>query len=345
MQERRCSSASAADLTRPPRHGLIDHQALVEQWRSRAEVIGFAPPAPIRPLRRQPAWQRPPRPSADEFTRADLVRAVGERLRDGAPVATVERLAETTLSGGGIVALPTASRRAGPARLDGPNGQPDRFTSEDVGRHRRALLEVARVDVVIRAGGIDAPLLASLGSPGHPTVLVTRSPLEARRLEAETGRVAAPMAQMIGELRRWPATHPPVVVVQRAHRVPTAALAALSRRTAGLGGRTILVGEPDPHHWSETFHQLATRRTIELPGPTTAGKHRPGHHPRPAWLEEAIGPPPPGLSARALWHEAASELSAHGPGWQQSDGRARRRLEQLVAGVALAREGPVLGLR
>jgi hypothetical protein len=199
------------------------------------------------------------------------------------------------------------------------------------------------VTVILHAGGVDRELLVAFASTGRDVVAATATQAQSARLEARTGVVSAPLATVTRELRAWPASKAPVVLVDRADRLPTPALAELARRASRIEGRVVLVGEPESRRWSETFARLAQRRTVEPPTPRLTVAEMTTRA-TPGWLSAVLGREPGGLLARCRWREAATALLAHGEQWRSVEAAERRRLDRLVGRVALCREGPGLGL-
>jgi conjugative relaxase-like TrwC/TraI family protein len=88
----------AEHATRPPRDGLVDYESLVFGWRRRAASVGWSAPQKLapRPLIVRDAGEGL-LPSADGWSRGDLMVALANHWRDGAPGPSVEATADRLL--------------------------------------------------------------------------------------------------------------------------------------------------------------------------------------------------------------------------------------------------------
>lgn len=342
-------SRLAADLTRPPRHELIDHEALRAQWRQRADQIGLPLPAPrIRESREKSTAVS--LPGSDNFSRSDVIRGCCALLPDGAPPTVVEKVADRSL----VTAVPVPCNRTGPgsARLDGPRGPAPRYTTSDVLRARREVADLAGVELATVAG-TPGPSLRDAFRPHRPGVLLlgaSSSSYWAQRFERSTGIVCGSLGAVSHALHRWPLGKGPVILVEHGHRVATLELAALARCAIQTGGSVVLLADPDRRRWSETFALLAQRRGIAHVlecQPTTLRKD-------PPQIAGALGRAPSSLVARCRWREAAEALTAYRERWRITDDRPlggppvsaeqrtdRRQVERSMAlAIGLTRRGP-----
>lgn len=349
MEELRGRSRLAADLTRPARHGLIDHPALRAEWAARADGLAYTlpPPTPARP---RDVLAGPPLPASDRFTRADVVRAWCAYLPDGAPVPLIEKLADRSLDA--AVSVAPYATGPGAARLDGPHGPAPRYTTPEVLRLRQELADHALLELAVRTGPPSPQLREALGPrrPGVALLAASSSAAGAQRFERATGIVCGTLATVTDALSRRPFAKGPDILVDRAHRVDTIELAALAQRAAAAGGRLVLIAEPDQRRWSETFGLLAHRRGIAQvieTEPIRAKRLEPQ-------VVAALGKAPTSLLDRCRWRDAATALTAYRERWKIMGDRAlggppttveqraeRRQVERTMArAIGLSREGP-----
>ena len=349
-REARVSPRHAADLTRPARTALIDHDTLAIGWHERADALGFPMPTPARIARpRQPAVALPAR---DFFTRADALRAWCAHLPEGAPVEAVEQLTEHALRQEGVIALEPRSRRA-PARLDRPDGPPQRFTTRAVLDAREVLLRSACVELVTVEGALDGRLgdaLLEREPRGAVLLGAVDTRRHAARFERLTGIATAPVPVVTEALTRWRGPRRPAVIVNRGESASTVQLAELSGQAARAGGHLVLVTREPPERWSDTFAALAAQRRVGL----SLGAPGEARRVETKWLGRA----PASLVARARWYEAAQELHAYRESWgltadtplgppPRSDRQRaeRRQVERTLARArALGRDAPGLAL-
>ena len=123
----------AALATRQPKERDVSHGELLERWRSRAEEIGFDtetiartfdPEAALRPTAPRPPvlpeqLGRAVTAAASHFDRREAIQAVADSLRQGAPGAEIERLADAFLASDSVIQIADGAR--GPPLHDAAN--------------------------------------------------------------------------------------------------------------------------------------------------------------------------------------------------------------------------------
>ncbi|HEY2053951.1 MAG TPA: MobF family relaxase, partial [Solirubrobacterales bacterium] len=289
----RARQVAALDTRRAKDRDLTE-ESLRERWRSQAETIGLDREAIRRTFGREREGAAPKiAPSAlaealtsraSHFDRRDVIQAVADQLRSGAPAADVEELADAFLALGSIVAV-------------GETAKGPRYTTEKVWEIERQALAAARAmaadgghaavaeaavarvlagrpsmksdqrAMVERLTGGGEGLVVVVGEAGTGKTFATVAAAEAWD-EAGVGlRVAAPTWRAAGNLRsegldmisvarllaeldrreakgRRPLAQGSVLLVDEAGMVDSATLARLIDHARRADAKLVLVGDP-----------------------------------------------------------------------------------------------------
>ena len=294
----------AALATREAKEQEVSAETLQERWRARAEEVGLDREAirgALEPQWRPRSWEesaatadprtvsawqvdRAVTSAASHFDRRDVIQAVAGLMRDGAPAADVERIAEEFLGSEKVISL-------------GQHPKGERFTTQ-----RIWALEQEALDAAERMRGEEfrtaGEMVAARTLHAHPTLKSDQREMVKRLLadpegiavvigEAGAGksyaigaaakgwseaevelRVAAPtwraanvlraeglaatsVAGILGELERAENAGEPlssrrsVLLVDEAGMVSSADLARLIHHAEQVGAKLVLVGDPE----------------------------------------------------------------------------------------------------
>jgi conjugative relaxase-like TrwC/TraI family protein len=239
----------AEHATRPARDGLVDYESLQFGWRRRAAFLGWSPPAARsvpRPLVLAPVGEDV-LPTADRWSRGDVVVALAGRWRDGADRASVEQTTERLLGSGAVLA-----RGAG-------------FTTPVAdARARRVAAVVAACPTVATA----PEAVRALQCDGRRVVVVVPDAATAQLTAARTGVTAVAVADAPPAVAVLGPRD--VVVVLSAPRLPSLALervvsVAAHRGAAVVRGDPLLPPPPRPTLAAGT-HLGPAPRTVAVRG-------------------------------------------------------------------------------
>jgi conjugative relaxase-like TrwC/TraI family protein len=204
----------AERVTRPSRHGLIDHDGLRVEWSARATALGWVPTtATVARDAVRPFAGAHLLPTSDRWTRADLMVALADHWVDGAPDAELRNACDRLLSSVRVVLLPRGMQAA------------DRFTTHDAARRVSDVAEALRGRAVAADPETIDGVRRRLAADGRRLLVVVADDATAGLAAARTGAEAvaiAGAASAVADLRAGD-----VVVLDRAGRLPSAHVAAV----------------------------------------------------------------------------------------------------------------------
>ncbi len=239
----------AEHATRPARDGLVDYASMQFGWGRRAASLGWSAPAPMvgRAVAVPPAGEDL-LPADDRWSRADLMVALANHWRDGAPAADVRAAAERLLTSREVVA--TAS-----------------FFTTRVAGARAVAVATALSERRLVPSGPDA--VDALQRDGRRVLLVVRDPETAALAAARAG---APAAAVADATRAVAALEPgDVAILPAAQRLPSADVQRVLEAAAARGVEVVR-GDPtepsaarEPRQAWPTAYE-APSRTIAVPG-------------------------------------------------------------------------------
>ncbi|GAC1317796.1 MAG: hypothetical protein NVSMB12_16040 [Acidimicrobiales bacterium] len=238
--------AWAARVTRPPRDGLIDIEALRASWVARAETLGWEVPALEPGVISAPV--RIAVPVVDRWTRGDVMVLIADGCRSGATLDELEAACDRAVRDPQVIGVGSDNWHATP-----------RFTTRSAADRRARLLPSRQIDG--RPEAIDRMRRTAAGR----VLLLTPDAPSAAALGARTGATACAAATaataMLGP-------HDLVVLV-RPDRIESLVLErALRSCRAEVAIAVSARGEADPtragryadgHPWGASLPPLAAR--------------------------------------------------------------------------------------
>jgi conjugative relaxase-like TrwC/TraI family protein len=288
--------------TRGAKEREVAPEALHERWRARAEEIGLDREAigrALEPSRETRGWQeaaadprtvsswqvdRAVTAAASHFDRRDVVQAVAELMRDGAPAAEVERIADEFLASEKVLQIGTGQKgerfttrriweleraaldTAEKMRADGPrpagelvaarvlHAQPS-LKPDQREMVKRLLSDSEGLSVVIGEAGTGksyAILAAARGWSEAGIDLHAAAPTwRAANVLRADGLRATSVASLLAELERAEQAHEhllgyrSVLLVDEAGMVDTATLARLIHHADEANAKLVLLGDPE----------------------------------------------------------------------------------------------------